>query len=84
MRTDGNLGSTPTYLPNSKGAWMDRNEAYGAGVPIEGDAPGGPPRRRTDHYEQPGILFSEDEPRTSKGFLCSRTPPAPMVGARPR
>jgi len=24
MRTDGNLGGTPTYFPNSRGEWIDQ------------------------------------------------------------
>jgi catalase len=24
MRTDGNLGKTPTYFPNSRGEWIDQ------------------------------------------------------------
>jgi catalase len=27
MRTDGNLGRTPSYWPNSKGLWIDRDPA---------------------------------------------------------
>src|SRR6478736_6086562 len=58
MRTDGNLGATPTYWPNSKGAWMDRNEALiEPPLPIEGDATYWDHRVDDDHYEQPGILF---------------------------
>jgi catalase len=39
MRTDGNLGAKPTYWPNSKGAWMDRNEALiEPPLEVEGDA----------------------------------------------
>jgi catalase len=58
MRTDGNLGATPSYWPNSKGSWMDRDEAQiEPPLPIEGDATYWDHRVADDHYEQPGILF---------------------------
>jgi catalase len=58
MRTDGNLGATPTYWPNSKGAWIDRNPALiEPPLPIERDATYWDHRVDDDHYEQPGILF---------------------------
>jgi catalase len=58
MRTDGNLRATTHYWPNSKGAWMDRNEALiEPPLPIEGDATYWDHRVDDDHYEQPGILF---------------------------
>src|SRR5258708_2750079 len=58
MRTDGNLGATPTYWPNSKGTWMDRNEALiEPPLPLGGDATYWDHRVDGDHYEQAGILF---------------------------
>src|SRR6202022_25970 len=58
MRTDGNLGATPHYWANSKGAGMDRNEALiEPPLPIEGDATYWDHRVDDDHYEQSGILF---------------------------
>src|SRR5277367_2933621 len=58
MRTDGNLGATPSYWPNSKGAWIDRNEALiERPLPIEGDATYWDHLLVEDHYEQPGDLF---------------------------
>jgi catalase len=63
MRTDGNLGATPTYWPNSKGAWMDRNPALiEPPLPIEGDATWWDHRVDDDHYEQPGNLFRKMSP----------------------
>ena len=58
MRTDGNLGSTPTYWPNSKGAWIDRDPALmEPTLSIVGDATWWDHRIDEDHYEQPGNLF---------------------------
>jgi catalase len=67
MRVDGNLGATPTYWPNSKGAWMDRNEALiEPPLPIEGDATYWDQRAVEDHYEQPGILFRLMSPKQQR------------------
>jgi catalase len=57
MRTDGNLGRTPTYFPNSHNEWSDQpnlNEP-----PIETDGVGDHWDHRVDddHYQQPGDLF---------------------------
>jgi catalase len=58
MRTDDNLGGTPTYWPNSKGVWIDHNsELMEPPLPIEGEAAHWDHRIDEDHYEQPGILF---------------------------
>jgi catalase len=63
MRTDGNLGATPNYWPNSKGAWIDRNEALiEPPLPIVGDATYWDHRVDDDHYEQPGNLFRKMSP----------------------
>ena len=67
MRTDGNLGATPSYWPNSKGAWMDRNEALiEPPLPIEGDATYWNHLVDDDHYEQPGNLFRKMSPAQQK------------------
>jgi len=58
MRTDGNAGRTPSYWPNSKGVWLDRDPAAAEPpLPVEGDADHWDHRVDEDHYEQPGILF---------------------------
>src|SRR3546814_12986714 len=63
MRTDGNRGAKPTYWPNSKGAWMDRNEALiEPPLEVEGDATWWDHRVDDDHYEQPGNLFRKMSP----------------------
>jgi len=58
MRTDGNLGGTPSYWPNSKGAWLGNDPAY-ADLPLalDGAADHWDHRVDEDHYEQPGNLF---------------------------
>jgi catalase len=67
MRTDSNLGATPTYWPNSKGAWIDRNEALiEPPLPIEGDATWWDHRVDEDHYEQPGNLFRKMSPEEQR------------------
>jgi catalase len=63
MRTDGNLGATPNYWPNSSGAWIDRNEALiEPPLPIVGDATYWDHRLDDDHYQQPGNLFRKMSP----------------------
>jgi catalase len=58
MRTDGNLGATPNYWPNSKDAWIARDPRL-AEPPLEwsGAAAHWDHRVDDDHYEQPGNLF---------------------------
>ena len=63
MRTDGNLGSTVSYWPNSKGAWIDNNaHATEPALPLEGDAAHWDHLVDEDHYEQPGNLFRKMTP----------------------
>ncbi|RRN65936.1 catalase [Caulobacter sp. 602-1] len=57
MRTDGNLGATPTYWPNSRGEWMDRPDLAEPPLPIDGAAAHWDHRLDDDHYQQPGDLF---------------------------
>jgi catalase len=58
MRTDGNLGRTVTYWPNSKGEWVDNNpHATEPALPLEGEAAHWNHLVDEDHYEQPGNLF---------------------------
>jgi catalase len=81
MRTDGNLGATPTYWPNSRGAWMDRNpELMEPPLSLEGDATWWDHRVDDDHYEQPGILFRKMS-REQQRLLFENTARA-MAGAR--
>ena len=57
MRTDGNLGGTASYFPNSVGEWEDSKELSEPPLPLEGFAQHYDHRLEEDHYEQPGNLF---------------------------
>ncbi|MDL2402466.1 catalase [Rhizobium mayense] len=57
MRTDGNLGGTPTYWPNSKGEWSDQPQLNEPPLEISGAADHWDHRVDEDHYQQPGDLF---------------------------
>ncbi|MCB4859846.1 MULTISPECIES: catalase [unclassified Sphingobium] len=57
MRADGNLGATPSYYPNSHGAWEDQPHLAEPTMRIEGDAAHWDHRDDEDHWEQPGNLF---------------------------
>jgi catalase len=57
MRTDGNLGRTPTYFPNSRGEWTDQPQLNEPPLPIDGAAAHWDHRVDDDHYQQPGDLF---------------------------
>jgi catalase len=57
MRTDGNLGRTPTYFPNSRGEWADQPELSDPPLALEGPAKHWDHRVDDDHYKQPGDLF---------------------------
>jgi catalase len=63
MRTDGNLGATPSYWPNSKGAWIDHDlSLMEPPLAIDGAAAHWDHRADEDHFEQPGILFRKMTP----------------------
>jgi len=57
MRTDGNLGGTTTYHPNSQGLWSDQPDFSEPPLPIGGAADHYDHRVDDDHWEQPGNLF---------------------------
>src|ERR1700678_456819 len=57
MRTDGNLGATTTYNPNSQKLWDNQPEYGEPPFTLEGDASHYDHRLEDDHWEQPGILF---------------------------
>ncbi len=56
MRTDGNLGGTPTYWPNSKGEWAHQPQLNGPPLELSGAADHWE-HQLDDDYEQPGDLF---------------------------
>jgi catalase len=57
MRTDGNLGRTPTYFPNSRNEWIDRPNLNEPPLEMDGVADHWDHRVDDDHYQQPGDLF---------------------------
>jgi catalase len=62
MRTDGNLGGTVSYNPNSEGLWDNQPEFADRAFAIEGDAEHYDHRLVDDHWEQPGDLFRKMSP----------------------
>jgi catalase len=62
MRTDGNLGRTPTYFPNSRGEWIDQPQLNEPPLELEGAAAHWDHRVNDDHYQQPGDLFRKMTP----------------------
>ena len=57
MRTDGNLGATTSYHPNSQGLWSNQPEYAEPPLELEGYADRYNHYLENDHYEQPGNLF---------------------------
>ena len=57
MRTDGNLGRTPTYFPNSPNEWIDQPNFNEPPLEIDGVGDHWDHRVDDDHYQQPGKLF---------------------------
>jgi catalase len=57
MRTDGNLGRTLTFHPNSDGLWDNQPDFDEPTMPIHGEAAHYDHRVDDDHWEQPGNLF---------------------------
>jgi catalase len=57
MRTDGNLGATTNYNPNSQALWDNQPEYAEPSLTLEGDADHYDHRLVEDHWEQPGNLF---------------------------
>src|SRR6202171_2511413 len=57
MRTDGNLGRTPTYFPNSRNEWIDQPNLNEPPMEIDGVGDHWDHRIDDDHYQQPGNLF---------------------------
>jgi catalase len=64
MRTDGNLGATTSYNPNSQGLWDDQPEYAEPPVELDGGAADHYDHRvENDHWEQPGNLFRKMSPK---------------------
>src|ERR1700726_4409739 len=81
MRTDGNLGGTPTYFPNSRGEWTDQPHLNEPPLELTGAAAHWDHRADDDHWQQPGDLFRKMNPR-QKQTLFANT--ARQVGAAAR
>ncbi|MCD0501515.1 catalase [Bordetella petrii] len=57
-RTDGNLGSTINYEPNSAGDWLEAPDTAEPPMPLDGQAADRWNHRvDEDYYSQPGALF---------------------------
>jgi catalase len=72
MRTDGNLGATTSYNPNSQGLWDNQPEYAEPTLSLEGDASHYDHRLEDDHWEQPGNLFRKMTPE-QKQLLFDNT-----------
>jgi len=57
MRTDGNMGGSISYNPNSYGEWVEQPEFAEPPLSIEGAADHWNHRVDEDYYSQPGDLF---------------------------
>jgi catalase len=62
MRTDGNVGRTPSYFPNSLGEWTDRPQLTEPPLAVDSAAVHWDQRMDDDHYQQPGNLFRKMTP----------------------
>ncbi len=62
MRSDGNLGRTPAYWPNSLGEWSDRPALDEPPFELTGAAAHWDHRVDDDHWQQPGDLFRKMAP----------------------
>jgi catalase len=69
MRTDGNLGRTPTYFPNNRGEWTDQPDLNEPPLEIEGAAAHWDHRVDDDHYQQPGDLFRKMNPAQRRALF---------------
>jgi catalase len=81
MRTDGNLGGTPTYFPNSRREWIDLPQLNEPPLELEGAAAHWDHRVDDDHYQQSGDLFRKMTPAQQQ-ILFDNT--ARQVGAAAR
>jgi catalase len=62
MRTDGNLGGTTTYWPNSHSEWTDQPQLNEPPMEV-GPAAHWDHRVDEDHFQQPGDLFRKMTPQ---------------------
>jgi catalase len=72
MRTDGNLGATTTYNPNSEGLWDNQPEYAEPRLALEGEAADHYDHRLEDDYwEQPGNLFRKMTPEEKQRLFAN-------------
>ncbi|KRG70564.1 catalase [Pseudoxanthomonas dokdonensis] len=71
MRTDGNLGRTLSYFPNSHGEWDDSQERAEPPLPLHGDAAHWDHRIDDDHYQQPGELYRSLQPEQRERLILN-------------
>ena len=69
MRTDGNLGATTSYNPNSRGVWDNQPEYAEPALELHGRADHWDHRVDEDYYEQPGILFRKMSPAQQRALF---------------
>jgi catalase len=68
-RTDGNLGATTPYHPNTQGLWSNQPDFSEPPLPIEGPADHYDHRVDDDHWEQPGNLFRNMSPAQQQALF---------------
>jgi catalase len=69
MRTDGNLGGTLTFNPNSVGLWDNQPDFTELPMPVDGDGAHYDHRLVDDHWEQPGNLFRKMTPAQQQALF---------------
>jgi catalase len=69
MRTDGNLGGTISYHPNSQNLWGNQPEYAEPALEIGDTADHWDHREDEDYYEQPGILFRKMTPAQQQALF---------------
>jgi len=69
MRTDGNLGATASYHPNTQGLWANQPDFSEPPLTIEGNADHFDHRLDDDHWEQPGNLFRMMSPEQQQNLF---------------
>jgi hypothetical protein len=62
MRSDGNLGGTTSFHPNSADLWANQPDFAEPPMPVDGDGTHWDHRVDDDHWEQPGNLFRKMPP----------------------
>jgi catalase len=69
MRTDGNLGGTTTYWPNSHSEWTDQPQLNEPPMEVDGPADHWDHRVDEDHFQQPGDLFRKMTPQQKQALF---------------